>query len=92
MIHKDKLWIKFKDLDIVCVCDYNNRKCPKEKNEGCHLYLAKFIQIDDDEGLKERTDNIKTATKHLEMRVRHEQKKFESEIKRSIRKMNKFRI
>lgn len=85
MIHKDKLWIKFKELDIVCICDYNNRRCPLEKREDCHLYLAKFIRL----GIEEAEDAVKAAQKsqsRLEKAFRQEQKKFESKVKRSIKK------
>lgn len=86
MVHKDKLWIKFKELDIECFCDYNNRKCPKEKREDCHLYLAKFIRIDDVERHDEHVKNVRNASKLLEAKMKQQQKKFESQVKRSIKK------
>lgn len=88
MVHKDKLWIKFKDLDIECFCAYDNRRCPLEKRKGCHLYLAKFIRLD----IEETADAVKAAQKsqsRLEKALRNEQKKFESQVKRSI---GKFKI
>lgn len=85
MVYKDKLWIKFKDLDISCFCAYNNRRCPLEKREDCHLYLAKFISLD----LEEAGEKLKTAQRsqsRLEKALRSEHKKFESQVKRSIKK------
>lgn len=87
MVHKDKLWVKFdENLDIECFCAYNNRRCPKEKREGCLLYLAKFIQIDDVQRHDERVKLAKKATSTLEAKFKREQKKFESQVKRSIKK------
>lgn len=91
MVYKDKLWIKFKDLDIVCFCAYNERKCPLEKKD-CHLYLAKFIRIDDIEKHEQRVSELSSATKRLERRLKQEHKKFETEIQRSIKKMKNFKI
>lgn len=85
MVYKDKLWIKFNGLDIECFCTYDNRKCPLKEKE-CHVYLAKFIRLDDVDAHDERVENLREGVKRLEARIKNEQKKFESEIKRSIKK------
>jgi len=86
MVYKDKLWVKFKDLDIYCFCAYNDRRCAAEKREDCHLYLTKFIRIDDVERHDERVKNLSDASRILEAKIKREQKRFESQVKRSIKK------
>lgn len=81
MVYQDKLWIKFKDLDIECFCAYNERRCPLETKE-CRLYLAKFICIDG----AEREERVKSVKDSLEAKIKQQQRKFESELKRSIKK------
>lgn len=88
MVHKDKLWIKFKDLDIECFCAYNDRRCTKDKRKGCGLYLVKFIQLDDEE----QSEKLKKASSSLEAQFKKENKRFESELKKSIDKLKRFKI
>jgi len=92
MIHKDKLWIKFDELDIECLCGYNDRKCSKESRENCHLYLAKFIQLSDEEKHEEHRGVVSDASRVLERKMTREKDKFTSELNRSIRKLKNFRI
>jgi hypothetical protein len=88
MVHKDKLWIKFdENLDIECFCAYNNRRCPAEKRSGCGLYLAKFIPVDEP-----KKQNTKSAVSNIEQKLKQEQRKFETELKKSIKKLKGFKI
>lgn len=92
MVHKDKLWIKFDELDIECLCGYNDRKCSKENREGCHLYLAKFIQLSDEEKHGDRCEAVSDVSRILERKMTREKDKFTSELKRSLNKMKNFKI
>lgn len=88
MVHKDRLWIKFdENLDILCLCAYNDRRCPKEKRHGCDLYLAKFIPVYEPVNIKP-----KNISSELERKLKCEQKKFETELKKSIKKLKGFKI
>jgi len=92
MSYQDKLWVKFDELDIVCFCDYNNRKCPKEKRENCSLYLAKFIPLEEEETSGEKHIDVADIAKSIETKLTHETRKFQSELKRNLQKMKKFKI
>ena len=74
-----KVWAKFHDLDLECVCDEHHRKC---KDDTCKEYVVKFMEID-------RQDELEAATKHLSdetKKLRSEMNKFQSQISKSIRK------
>lgn len=92
MVHKDKFWIKFNDLDIECICAYDDIRCPKQKRGGCHLYLAKFIQLDEEEKVEEKRVELTDAGRKLEAQIKQRQEKFKSEVRRSLDKMRKFKI
>ena len=81
-----RVWAKFDDMDLVCVCDEHHRKCTD--NKSCKEYVVKFMEID-------RNTEVEDAMEHLAKEtdnVRREVKRFESEVSKSIRKMKKFRI
>jgi len=70
MVYKDKLWIKFNEnLDIECFCPYNSRRCLKDKKD-CHVYLAKFIRMENAEKHDERMKALSDANKRLEERLK----------------------
>lgn len=74
-----KVWAKFEDMDLQCVCDEHHRKC---KDETCKEYVVKFMEID-------RQDELEEATKHLTVeakKLQSEMRKFQSKVSRSIRK------
>lgn len=74
-----KVWAKFKDMDLECVCDEHHRKC---KDDTCKEYVVKFMEID-------RKDELEEATKHLSVetrKLRSEMKRFQSQISKSIKK------
>jgi len=86
----EKLWVKFdNNLDIVCICDYNRKRCPTEAKPECKLYLVKFIEMRPTKvELDDKTKELKT----LKEKVRRETKKVETELHKSIRKMKNFKI
>lgn len=74
-----KVWAKFDDMDLECVCDEHHRKC---KDDTCKEYVVKFMEID-------RLPELEEATKHLSneaRKLRSEMQKFQSKISRSIKK------
>ena len=74
-----KVWAKFADMDLQCVCDEHHRKC---KDDTCKEYVVKFMEID-------RQDELEAATKHLNnetKKLRNDMQKFQSQISKSIRK------
>ncbi len=75
-----KVWAKFEDMDLVCVCDEHHRKC--KPDESCKEYVVKFMEID-------RQSELEEATKHLSneaRKLRSEMQRFQSKISRSIKK------
>jgi hypothetical protein len=74
-----KVWAKFDDMDLRCVCDEHHRKC---KDDTCKEYVVKFMEI-------EREQELEDAVKHLETEsklLRNDIKRFQSKVSRSIRK------
>jgi hypothetical protein len=75
-----KVWAKFEDMDLTCVCDEHHRKC---KDDNCKEYVVKFMEID-------RTgEDIADATKHLEnasKSLRNDIRKFQSQVSKDIEK------
>ena len=81
-----RVWAKFDEMDIACVCDEHHRKCENDKD--CKEYVVKFMEID-------RKDELEDAVKHLSQeadKARRNINRFESEVSKSIRKMKKFKI
>lgn len=79
-----KVWAKFENLDLKCVCDEHHRKC--QKDDDCKEYVVKFIEIDrnDPEEIKKQIDNdLKKFQSDVGKRLKS---KLESEFKKSIRK------
>lgn len=73
-----KMWVKFDDMDVECICNYHERKCTStEKRKGCKEYVVKFIEVERNE-LK---DDLEGVSKEI--------KKLDTELRKSI---NKFRI
>lgn len=75
-----KVWAKFKDMDLECVCDENNRKC--KPNESCKEYVVKFTEIDRDHKIDEAVSHFESESRKL----RNDIKKFQSKVSRSIKK------
>ena len=74
-----KVWAKFDDMDLQCVCDEHHRKC---KDDRCKEYVVKFMEI-------ERQSELEEATKHLSneaKKLQNEMKRFQSKVSKSIRK------
>lgn len=74
-----KVWAKFDDMDLKCVCDEHHKKC---KDDTCKEYVVKFMEID-------REQELEDATKHLSIearKLRNEMKRFQSKVSRSIKK------
>ncbi len=74
-----KVWARFDDMDLKCVCDEHHKKC---KDDTCKEYVVKFMEID-------REQELEDATKHLSIEARklqNEMKRFQSKVSRSIKK------
>ena len=75
-----KVWAKFTDMDLTCVCDEHHRKC---KDDTCKEYVVKFMEIDRaEQDLEDATQQLNNISKNL----RKDIKKFQSQISKSIRK------
>ncbi len=74
-----KVWAKFDDMDLECVCDEHHRKC---KDDTCREYVIKFMEIDRQSELEEATKHLSVETKKLQ----NEMRKFQSQVSKSIRK------
>jgi len=74
-----KLWAKFDNMDLTCVCDEHHRKC---KDDTCKEYVVKFMEIDREEKIEDFQVHIDMETKKL----RNEIKKFQSQVSKSIKK------
>lgn len=85
-----KLWIKFDDTEIECFCE--RKKCPPESKPECKEFVVKFIEIERSKEVEERIDAIKDATERLEDRLKREAERYETELKKSLRAMKKFKI
>ena len=75
-----KVWAKFDELDLKCVCDEHHRKC-KVNDAECKEYVVKFIEIDRNDP-EELVDQLSKGVGTLSKQM----KKFQSEISRSIKK------
>jgi len=77
-----KLWVKFNDMDIICMCNEHKRKC---RDKGCKEYVVKFIEIKrKDKNLDKEIKDITDAVKGL--------KKAETEVVKSMNKFRRLRI
>jgi len=74
-----KVWAKFNDMDLTCVCDEHHRKC---KDDTCKEYVVRFTEIKRDKQI----DDVVTHIKQESSNLRRDIKKFQSEISRSIKK------
>lgn len=75
-----KVWAKFEDMDLMCVCDEHHRKC---KDNTCREYVVKFTEIDRaDKELEDAEQNLKNASNRLRQDIR----KFQSKVSKSIKK------
>lgn len=79
-----KLWVKWDGMNIDCVCEDHHRKCvnkPGEKSP-CKEYVAKFVEIDrTKEEAEKQVKDFGDAVK-----------KFEREIQKKIKQMNRFKV
>jgi len=75
-----KVWAKFEDMDLICVCDEHHRKCTDDTR--CKEYVVKFMEID-------REKQLEDAVAHMEKEsnsLRRDIKSFQSKVSRSIKK------
>jgi len=75
-----KVWAKFNEMDLTCVCDEHHRKC---KDDTCKEYVVKFMEID------RAQQDLDDASKELEKvsrDLRRDIKKFQSKVSRSVKK------
>lgn len=75
-----KVWAKFEDMDLECICDESNRKC--KPDEGCKEYVVKFMEIDRDQVVEEAIAHLENESKQLRNEIRN----FQSKVSRSIKK------
>ena len=75
-----KVWAKFDEMDLMCVCDEHHRKC-KEDNR-CREYVVKFMEIDREEKIDDAVAHLEKESKNL----RRDIKSFQSKVSRSIKK------
>ena len=77
-----KLWVKFDDMDIICMCNEDKRKC---RDKDCKEYVVKFTEIKrKDKSLDKEVKGVVTAIKSL--------KKAETEVVKSMNKFRRLRI
>jgi hypothetical protein len=80
-----KMWVKFDGMIVECFCEEGRKKCVKEEKPACKEYVVKFIEIKRDttaEQIKEVMTREQKAMKDIVAKV----KKYDSELKRSIKK------
>ena len=86
----DKMWVKFNELDVECWCPKHRKKCPKELNPECKLYLVRFIEIMDEAKHDERVRMLREGASKLEKEIARklvkETNKFKKEVDKSIGK------
>lgn len=87
-----KLWVKFDDLDIECFCYCNRKECAPEAKPKCKEYVVKFIEIERPNPLVEKSKIIKDEIDKLEDILARQKKKFETELRKSLRQFKKFKI
>lgn len=66
-------------MNIVCVCDENNRKCD---SADCKEYVVKFIEISRAHDVDDAVKHIEKDTKYLRQQI----KKFQSQVSKNIKK------
>jgi len=74
-----KVWAKFNDMDLTCVCDEHHRKC---KDDACKEYVVRFTEIKRDQEVDDAVAHVKKESNNL----RRDIKKFQSELSKSIKK------
>jgi len=80
-----KLWVKFDEMNVACFCEEDRKKCVKEEKPECKEYVVKFIEVKRDatvEQIKEVMTREQKAMKDIVGKI----KKYDSELKKSIRK------
>jgi hypothetical protein len=83
----DKYWIKFNSLYVDCMCPFEDKKCRLEEDHPeCKLYVAKFIEIIDENKRDESVKSLKDTSKRLEDTISKKLKKRTSELEKSLKK------
>jgi len=79
-----KVWAKFEDMDLVCVCeDHTRGGCIQKGTElVCKEYVVKFMEIDREQVLDDAMAHLEKESKNL----RRDIKSFQSKVSRSIKK------
>lgn len=80
-----KMWVKFDEMDVECLCEESRKKCVKEEKPECKEYVVKFIEIKRNitaEKIQEVMTREQQAMKEIVAKV----KKYDSELKKNIRK------
>lgn len=74
-----KVWAKFDEMDLTCVCDEHHRKC---KDDTCKEYVVKFMEVDREQQLEDAVAHLDKESKNL----RRDIQRFQSKVSRSIKK------
>ena len=77
-----KLWVKFDDLNVVCVCNDKKMDCPTK--EECSEYVVKFTPVERTErnnlsfspkklydARRKLTTELNKTTEHLKKMAKH---------------------
>lgn len=75
-----KVWAKFEDMDLKCICDEHHRKC--KATDDCKEYVVKFMEIDREQKAEEAMAQLENETNNLRKEIR----KFQSQVVKSIKK------
>lgn len=79
-----KLWVKFDDMNVVCVCNEHDRECRAKR---CKEYVVKFTEIQ----RKKETPRVDKEELLVRNAIR-KLKRSETELSKSINKLGKLRI
>ena len=86
-----KLWVKFNELDVECFCYCNRKECPPESKPKCKEYIVKFIEIERKPLINE-SNTVMDEIGKIERKINQQKKKYETELRKSLRELKKFKI
>ncbi len=85
----EKMWVKFNEMDVVCWCYSDSKKCLDETCSDCKLYLVKFIEIEYDEELDGKVTELNNTTSKLGKDVVKKLKDLNKAINKNKRELDK---
>lgn len=72
-----KMWVKFNGMEVECLCDHHHRKCDSKE---CKPFVVKFIEITEEEKLKEAKAGFDKSSK-----------RFQSELVKTLKVLDKIK-